>query len=938
MKHDWFSQDLHTEYDALKLIRRQRLITASQYKKGVEKLQKADDRAFNKAEDAKLKAKEAKAKAERAKARALKAKANAIKTGSSKYYSQITDFTESWFFFKDNFKGTAQVIATILTGEGKELDINITLSKEKRTSKAFDSLYNSARSLAKITSGDPLVIAAKSRFIISPLTNVAKRSVKQSFKEGNVNCFISPIINLINEKIEDVKSKDTLKKYRRLSNLACRLEKEYRESGVPEDKVEEICKSLSISITLSSFESSKVYNKTARWSLKFLNSKLNHVELGQFVLVGDIPTVVNESQMTEIIKTNWPNVLFEGIYKDKKPNLIRTLNGSYCLNDPKSQMIKDMNEKYNIYDKAVDCVKYPALSNFLKEGYVVNSTPLFLDLTKKPVCNLDMRKAYAQFKACPYYNGFPGKIHTFVKFDTCPGKQFLKDNLGMYEFQVLPTISYNYNFLTKLGITIGCAYVRPSPEILLLMKMGLNIRIKGGAWGSKFDMDFSEEFIESGVFREYSGRLGMVNYEKVYNFPGDLEFAEYLQGINQIDDKIYHKDGLITVYRKKDQVYSVCHIAAFITSYTRINMILKMIEIGVDTVTMVMLDGIYTTKQCKDDKLFKVKPIVPHNNSEVMWYSQAEDNSSSFTSFDGVVGSTHLLGAGGSGKSHYVLESGRFHNVLYVSPTRMLGFKMAEKTGCKWTTLCKFAGMDGDDKTIRNYLEETKAKVSVVFFDEQTMCDADMMAKAVEICKLNGIMYFIAGDMEGEQWLQTRSGDGCKWSNIYKSDLPVKKFMNDYRAKDSKLKEFKASLRQYMREIFTDGGQEDTKKIEEWFIKNVNITEYWDAISEFKKGDMWIASTNNQSKRLLVSDVCSGFRITKPGKCSDDKFRSRGEIVDCDVGSTCEKRGSITTHSCQGLTLNCKTFISIHGAFDYAMLYTAISRVENWDQLVFVGA
>ena len=131
--NNWFSEDLHTEYDALRLIRRQRLITAAQYKKAVEKLVKADDRAFNKAEDAKLKAKEAKAKAERAKARALKAKANAIKTGSSKYYSQITDFTESWFFFKDNFKGTAQVIATILTGEGKELDINITLSKEKRT-------------------------------------------------------------------------------------------------------------------------------------------------------------------------------------------------------------------------------------------------------------------------------------------------------------------------------------------------------------------------------------------------------------------------------------------------------------------------------------------------------------------------------------------------------------------------------------------------------------------------------------------------------------------------------------------------------------------------------------------------------------------------------------------------------------------------------------
>jgi hypothetical protein len=269
----------------------------------------------------------------------------------------------------------------------------------------------------------------------------------------------------------------------------------------------------------------------------------------------------------------------------------------------------------------------------------------------------------------------------------------------------------------------------------------------------------------------------------------------------------------------------------------------------------------------------------------------------------------------------------------------MLGFKMANKTKCKWTTLCKFAGRDGDNKAVRPYLEETHDKISVVFFDEQTMCSDEMLTSAIEICKKNDIMYFIAGDMEGDQWLQTRNGDGLVWSDIYKvTDLPVKSFTTDYRAKDSKLREFKASLRQYMREVFTNGEHQDTKKIEDWIINNVSITNYWEAVSIFRDGDIWIASTNAQSKRLLDVDVCSGYRIKTPGKGSDGIFRSRGEIVDCDVGPTCEKRGSITTHSCQGLTLTCKTFVSITGAFDYAMLYTAISRVENWDQLVFVGA
>ena len=50
-----------------------------------------------------------------------------------------------------------------------------------------------------------------------------------------------------------------------------------------------------------------------------------------------------------------------------------------------------------------------------------------------------------------------------------------------------------------------------------------------------------------------------------------------------------------------------------------------------------------------------------------------------------------------------------------------------------------------------------------------------------------------------------------------------------------------------------------------------------------------------------------------------------------------EKRGSFTTHSFQGQTIeDKKVFISINSCFEYSMLYTAISRVRRISQLVFV--
>jgi ATP-dependent exoDNAse (exonuclease V) alpha subunit len=52
-----------------------------------------------------------------------------------------------------------------------------------------------------------------------------------------------------------------------------------------------------------------------------------------------------------------------------------------------------------------------------------------------------------------------------------------------------------------------------------------------------------------------------------------------------------------------------------------------------------------------------------------------------------------------------------------------------------------------------------------------------------------------------------------------------------------------------------------------------------------------------------------------------------------------EKRGSFTIHSYQGKTIETgNVWIFIDDLFEYAMLYTAVSRAVNFSQIKFVRA
>jgi hypothetical protein len=311
----------------------------------------------------------------------------------------------------------------------------------------------------------------------------------------------------------------------------------------------------------------------------------------------------------------------------------------------------------------------------------------------------------------------------------------------------------------------------------------------------------------------------------------------------------------------------------------------------------------------------------------------------------GVAGNVFLQGQGGSGKSHFVFNNKCYNkDLLYIVPTRALGIQKKTECGVKWTSIQKFVGeeyvkADGKVLKCRSWKEETCRTPAIAFIDELTMMSAKMVEKAIAMYP--NTLFILAGDIEGKQWFQCRNGDGKNFCELFDvSDWKTIKFESDWRAKGcDELVAFKKALRVQMREWVGEGGRRDAEFIESWVRKQVKAVSFEDAVmtAMFDDGYVWIDPLRETSDKLLKYGVCSGYRCKYEGKDKDGVFRTKGEILSYDAGNITEKKGSITTHSIQGQTISKgKIFISLKGSFEYAMIYTAVSRAVSMDQLVFV--
>jgi hypothetical protein len=386
------------------------------------------------------------------------------------------------------------------------------------------------------------------------------------------------------------------------------------------------------------------------------------------------------------------------------------------------------------------------------------------------------------------------------------------------------------------------------------------------------------------------------------------------------DDKVlYFSDaGMIVVKVPKKKYMTKHHILSFITSYTRLNM-LSIMEGMEDRLVKVILDGIYFRGDVPElDIPHKVDKDMKIHNFRDYWYYPAEVGVDGWNTYNkDLDGRCVLAGQGGTGKSYSVLSDKAFIDPLYVVPMNNLGQKAVKAYGGRYTTIHKLIGIECQP------FKDTEYIPGIIFIDELTMIEEEWVKKAIDMYP-NALIY-LAGDIDGKKWYQTRNGKPGSFSKIFiPTDWKYVYYLNDRRSRDEELKKMKLKVREIMDKHFRDGGNLDSQRVIYDFKKEYPTIKFEDAVSMFKEGDTWIAGTHKTSDKLLEKGVVSGYINEKNEVCGKD---DKGAVA----------RGAFTIHSYQGLTIECgRVFISLD-CFEYAMLYTAISRAVNFNQIVLVN-
>ena len=729
------------------------------------------------------------------------------------------------------------------------------------------------------------------RFVILEQDKIPSAKIKQSLRDGNHHCVIEPLYQLWLSMSENSESEASKKRCLQVANKIKKLEEVYK-NGVPEDEMEIVAKVANRSIVIHDIVGNEImtFNKKSTKSVHFTNTRKDHVDEGYLTFDKKYESVSTDELMDIIKESEW--CLIGG--KHQTPSNVRTPKGAYAVFNDKHEIFQEFNNSLGIKNYGINAVKNKDLNEFLKESRLINSAPV--PLIENPndiddVKHIDIEKAYTQHKHCKYYQGFPAKIHHFVKGNF--NKDFIKTHIGVYQFKVIENTN---KLLTQLGIRKGNVYTLPSVEILYFMDNGVKVNIFTGAFGSSFDIEYTDEMLADRNYCTWAGKLGMDSEFETYTFKGDKVWASHLKATLG-DDKVFffseYQYIIIKVQRKS--YYTTHHILSFITSYTRLNMLEIMSKIDGELVK-VILDGIYYKGHLPSvDIPYKEKALTRHLGFAESWYFPSELNLDLPLFNEKFDGNAVLCGAGGSGKTTDVFSYKGFQDILYVVPTHELG------KGKRYTTIHTLTGQE-----CRSYKELYRTP-SVILIDELTMIEDSWIEKAIKMYPES--LIFIAGDIDKKQWFQCRNGYTGNFSKIWAGEgWRFVNYDNDYRSLDNELKQLKIDVREEMKQIFT-GEDADTFKMKKYIMNRVQVIKFEDAMKQHQEGDIWIAGTHKTRNILKDNNIsCEWNGKTESG---------------------------FTVHSFQGQTIeDRKVFIRLD-MFEYAMIYTAISRVRNISQLVF---
>lgn len=737
----------------------------------------------------------------------------------------------------------------------------------------------------------------KFHLIISTDDKIPSEKLQQKFRDGGIyHCVFDVFQKELQNKYDASDSEGSRKRIMQRMNKLNNIRPEYEE-GVPEDKMEEVCEYAGFNVSIKNLLNDDIMNfndKKGKTKLEFTNTRKNHIDLNNLTW-NTKPQFISSEELNDKVEQIKNGEIFGLVNSFKSPSSIKTLDGNFCVVNDSYDIFKEFNKETGIINYKLNALKYPELNEFIKEGRIINSAPVEFhdgnDMNENTK-HLDLVKAYTQHKECRLYSGFPAFITNWSNGSF--NLDFIKSHIGIYKFKV---IENNNEMLNHLGICKGFSYILPSVEIIDFIENGVVVEIVAGCWGTTFDFDYNEEMLDNRNYAIWAGKLGVEHKDQVYMLKGDKEWASHLKSELGEDKVLYFENEKTIVIKKENtSLYTQHHILAFITSYTRINMLDVMRGIN-GTIKKVILDGVYFDGECETSIDHKMKELKEHKYFVSGWYEPTDFNTDKWAKYDERFSEKNVIlaGAGGTGKSHSVFNYGGLTNVLYVVPTHQLG----KNAGKNYTTIHSLIG-EGvkDGRTFKDIFYEP----STVFIDELTMIEGEWIERALKLYPQT--KFIIGGDIDSNgRWFQTRNGHTGNFSKLFiPTDWKYFYYENDFRSLDNQLKDLKLNIRDEMRRVFTNGEEIDNMRMIQYIKRTMKVIKLNDAIKQHQEGNIWICGTHTVRNKLKENKIMNSF----------------------------------TCHSFQGSTIESeKVFITLD-TFEYAMLYTAISRVRNFNQIVMV--
>lgn len=778
------------------------------------------------------------------------------------------------------------------------------------------------------------------RIVIFVTPEALPERLYQYYLDGKTHCVIQPLVQLYSRYLDNATSKEVIRKFKKVITQLNELEVQYSQ-GVPEERMHDIGRIVKRCIIIHDIIGNEVakYNDKSSKYLRFTNTRKNHIE--QNIIPIDNFEVVTDDEICEIArKLKHENVFYMTSENSSGvPNRILSTQGCFMTRNADYEVFSEFDKSINKSAYKLDAVAYPEINELVLEARIINACPT--PLCDNPneldgVNHIDLTKAYTQHHMCKHFSGFLGHITNWAKLGHVNNAlEYMEKHIGVYQFKIIKNPS---KLLLNLGLFEKYTYTLPSAEIIGFIKShGMKIKLIAGAWGTSFDFEYTPEMLENRRYAIWAGKNGQQHDADKYTFSGDSEWARHL-AYELGKGKVFHNDetNMITIKNPRKHIYTYHHILAFITAYTRLNILEILKDIPEENRVKVILDGIYYRGELDEITIPHKcnKEIKKHDYFRQYWYHPSSIDTCNFPEYDNRFTENAILsGAGGSGKTHAVFNCKSLIKPLYVVPTHILGKQLCEKYGCHYATINRLIG-DGCDSYKVKYDEP-----HTILIDELTMIKKSDIEKALEMYPKSLIL--IAGDIDENQWYQCRNGDKGCFTELYRpsaNEMRYVHFTNDYRSKDEQIKNFKLAIRDEMKRIFTlnikdfdedkFGGDIGSKMMNSWIKLNANkfglsIISAKDAIKEFKSfDDVFIAGTHATNKMLLDN------------KCISGHINSKKEI---NYNGEGEKRGSFTIHSYQGLTISDKRVFIMLDTFEYAMLYTAISRCTNISQIVLVS-